>query len=129
MKARHADLKKIMTLSHQGRYDLLRQGSRKNSAIKSWVTEAFILNILTKDTPEIGLAISASKKTAASAVLRNRMRRRLKSVAADILPAHISPGHDVMMIARAAAHTRDYETMKKDLLWALTKLGLAREAL
>lgn len=72
----------------------------------------------------IGFAVIASKKTAKLAVDRNRMRRRLRAVSWEILPQYADPSYDYMVIARRDLPLHDYETLRRDFIWCLKKLGL-----
>jgi ribonuclease P protein component len=95
---------------------------------KKWVTPSFIIQIAPAPVPAtsaIRYGLTASGKVG-NAVVRNRCRRRLRAVVAEILPAHASTAYDYVLIARAATETNDYAAMKKDLLWALKKLGALR---
>lgn len=100
---------------------------------KKWVTPSFIIQIAPKSdsgrrvvVANICYGLTASSKVG-NAVVRNRCRRRLRAVVAEILPTHASPAYDYVLIARAATETNDYAAMKKDLLWALKRMGALRE--
>lgn len=58
------------------------------------------------------------------AVVRNRAKRRLRALAAEILPLHAAPGHDYVMIGRATTATRDFTGLRHDLAAALKRLKL-----
>lgn len=72
----------------------------------------------------IGFAVIASKKTAKLAVDRNRMRRRLRAISWEILPQFADPTYHYMVIARRDLPHQDYETLRRDFIWCLKKLGL-----
>lgn len=96
---------------------------------KKWVTPSFIVQIAPKpesEKPEIRFGLTASSKVG-NAVVRNRCRRRLRALVNEVLPDQASTIFDYVLIARAAAETHDYVAMKKDLLWALKKMGALRE--
>jgi len=78
-------------------------------------------------TPSSALRVgfTASRKVG-NAVLRNRARRRLKALAAELLPRHATPGHDYVLVARQATPQRDYAALRGDLEAALKKLRLWR---
>lgn len=54
-------------------------------------------------------------KKLGGAVDRNRIRRRLKAAVGDLAPRLARPGHDYVLIARAAARDRAFTDVKKDL--------------
>lgn len=68
--------------------------------------------------PRVGF--TASKKVG-NAVIRNRARRRLRAAVADVLSARAEPGHDYVLIARAATAERSYDELLADLGKALDR--------
>lgn len=54
-------------------------------------------------------------------MVRNRARRRLRAVAVDVLARRAEPGHDYVLIARAATAERPYDELLADLEKALTR--------
>lgn len=74
--------------------------------------------------PRIGY--TASRKVGI-AVARNRARRRLRAAVAEIMPGHAAPGHDYVLVARAATLKRPYSALVGDLETALRRLGVFRE--
>lgn len=77
--------------------------------------------------PLIRLGLTASRKVG-NAVVRNRARRRLREAARQILTAHAAPGHDFVLVARAATAERPWTELLGDLIAALKRLGLWRDA-
>ncbi|CAO3376642.1 ribonuclease P protein component [Azospirillum argentinense] len=76
--------------------------------------------------PPIRLGLTASRKVG-NAVVRNRARRRLREAARQILTAHAAPGHDFVLVARAATAERPWAELVGDLIAALKRLGLWRD--
>lgn len=64
---------------------------------------------------------TASRKVG-NAVARNRAKRRLREVAAQVLPEHGRPRHDYVLIARAATLDRDFADLIRDLKTALKRV-------
>ena len=103
---------------------------------KRWVTTAFVVQAAPQVSGgegepacAIGLGLTTSKKMVGKkAVDRNRARRRLRALAHEILPLSAQAGYDYVLLAREEALTLDYERLKRDLRWALNKMGLGREA-
>jgi ribonuclease P protein component len=58
-----------------------------------------------------------------NAVERNRVRRRLRQVAREILPDAGQPGHDYVLVGRRSALVRPFTDLKADLAAALARLG------
>ena len=73
------------------------------------------------------IGFTASRKVG-NAVKRNRARRRLKAVAAEILPRHGLPGFDLVAIARPATVDRPYRDLVNDFTAALKRLRVYTEA-
>lgn len=127
MQASKEQTKSISRLGPQAAFDVLRK-----SRDKRWTAEGLVLQALPRfeskhrtDEP-YGLCVSASKKTARRAHDRNRMKRRLKAAACEIIPVHAMPDMDYMVSARYGTNKRDFELLKKDLLWCLKKLDLVK---
>lgn len=64
----------------------------------------------------VGFTVS---KKVGNAVERNRVRRRLRVVAADVLPHRAHAGRDYVIIGRRTALTRAFGDLKRDLETAL----------
>ena len=69
---------------------------------------------------------TASRKVGI-AVARNRARRRLRAAVAQIMPGYAVPGHDYVLVARAATLKRPYPALLEDLKTALRRLDVFRE--
>lgn len=72
------------------------------------------------------VGFTASRKVG-NAVARNRARRRLRAASETVLRAHGAPGHDYVLVARAATLTRPYPELLGDLAGALKRLELYRQ--
>lgn len=71
------------------------------------------------------LGFTCSRKVG-NAVARNRARRRLKALAAEIFPAHAARGRDYVLIGREATVARDFASLRRDVEGGLKRLGLWR---
>jgi ribonuclease P protein component len=67
---------------------------------RSWAHPLFILWAAPNELPYPRLGFTASRKVG-NAVVRNRVRRLLKEAARHLYP-HISPGWDLVLVARSA---------------------------
>jgi ribonuclease P protein component len=94
----------------------LRQGERASCP-------GFLL--LARKNPENGenvrFGLTVTKKLG-GAVVRNRIRRRLRAAANVIFPEYSRPGGDYVLIARAAAYDRNYAALLDDMKHALLSL-------
>ena len=120
----HASKKQLHTLSSlQNRADFLRA----QKAGKKWVAKGLVIESVENGLDVVRFGLTVSKRISKSAVIRNRVRRRLRSAARDVLPAHAMPGFDIVLIGRAETAARPYAQIKEDLRWCLQKLGVAKE--
>ena len=70
------------------------------------------------------LGITVTKKIG-GAVVRNRMKRRFRALAREILPEQGRPGADHVLIGRAGGIERPYTELAAELSRALAKTGRA----
>ncbi len=93
---------------------------------RKWATPGMVLQAACDtscvEAGHLRVGFTATKKTG-NAVIRNRIKRRLRAVADEILPAHAKEGWDFVLIGRQMTPDRDYKDLKKDLLIALKKVG------
>jgi len=76
---------------------------------------------------EMGFRVgfTATKKLG-SAVIRNRIKRRLRVLADTWLPELAKPGHDFVLIGRQATAKRSFAALERDLHHALERLHMLR---
>ena len=108
------------------------------AANRKWVAPGLILQVRRQPSTEseshdapraaalepVRVGFTASRKVG-NAVARNRARRRLRSVAREVL-SHAEPGNDFVLIARPATVVRDYQALVTDLVAGLKRLKLYR---
>jgi len=73
------------------------------------------------DDPAMRLGITVTKKVG-GAVTRNRIKRRFRALAAEILPENGFAGADHVLIGRAEAFDRSFDLLSADLKQALAKV-------
>jgi len=66
----------------------------------------------------VGFTVS---KKVGGAVVRNRMKRRFRALAREILPEQGYAGADHVMIGRGSGIERDFGELRQDLVRALAK--------
>jgi ribonuclease P protein component len=74
------------------------------------------------EDPIVRLGITVTKKIG-GAVVRNRMKRRFRALARELLPEHGVAGADHVLIGRAGGVERDYGLLRDELARALRKLS------
>ena len=62
-------------------------------------------------------------KKVGNAVIRNRLKRRLRALARELLPFHGVSGADHVLIGRSSGVERDFASMRTELGKALRKLS------
>ena len=76
------------------------------------------------DDPTMRVGFTVTKKVG-NAVVRNRMKRRLRALARDTLPVHGIAGADHVLIGRAGGVERHYASLAAELRQALKKVAAA----
>jgi ribonuclease P protein component len=82
----------------------------------------FVLQVRDRadDDPSRRIGFTVTKKIG-NAVIRNRMKRRLRALARELLPTHGIDGSDHVLIGRTGGIERDYATLRDELSRALAK--------
>lgn len=100
---------------------------RVAGARRKWATPGLVLQARRREGadghPRVGF--TASRKVG-GAVSRNRARRRLRVIAAALIPAHAKDGFDFVLIARGTTVTRPFAALLEDLETALKRVGAWR---
>ena len=96
----------------------IQSGGRK------WVSHGLIVQTAPNKDDIKRIGYTVSKRVDKSAVKRNRIKRRLRAVAADVLPQGAKNGQDYILVGRPQTAIRPYETLCEDLRWCLRKMGL-----
>ena len=113
-----ADLARLKT-----RADFVRVAAGRRRAVRP----AFIVQAAPRPTKDasgtsVRVGFTASRKVG-NAVVRNRAKRRLRAIAAEVLPQMGHPGTDYVLVARATASERPYAELLGDLEGALRQLA------
>ena len=116
------DIKTIGSLKK--RADFLRVQSSKTR----WVTPSFVVNVLEQDMDgRVLCGFTVTKKTASKAVDRNRIKRRLRALANDVIGQKGATDRIYVVSGRKDALKLPYDRMKKDMSWALKRLECLAE--
>ena len=116
---------KLQTLKKRAEFLRLRGGAR-------WACDCFALETRPRQAaehranakpapqgPRFGFTVT---KAMGNAVVRNRIRRRLKAAVQALEPDAAKANHDYVLIARTAAHAREFSQLKKALEQALQRV-------
>lgn len=71
--------------------------------------------------PVVRVGFTVSRKVG-NAVVRNRVRRRLREIARMVIPGQARPGLDYVLVGRQAALKRDFATLRDELVEALRRV-------
>ena len=71
--------------------------------------------------PVLRVGFTVSKKVG-NAVVRNRVRRRLREIAREVIPGRARPDLDYVLVGRQAALERDFAVLRQELIEALRRL-------
>ncbi|HEX2841424.1 ribonuclease P protein component [Hyphomicrobium sp.] len=111
----------VATLKKRAEFLRLRGGAR--FATPSFVLETRprlnVRDVAPAAGPRFGFTVT---KKLGKAVVRNRIRRRLKAAVALVAPGRAHSEHDYVLVARPAAFDRAFPDVKKDLERALQRV-------
>ena len=72
--------------------------------------------------PAMRIGITVTKKIG-NAVIRNRMKRRFRALAREVLPEHGIAGADHILLGRMGGVERDFAQLRAELVKALSKVA------
>lgn len=101
------------------RSDFLAANSGRRAAIGGLV---LLVRDRCDEDPAMRVGFTVTKKIG-NAVIRNRMKRRFRALAREILPQTGFSGSDHVLIGRQSGVERDYADLRKDLETALKKVA------
>ncbi len=98
----------------------------QKSSIK-WISNHLIVQVLDNEHKSVRFGLTVSRKTAANAVDRNKIKRRLREIIRKIMknddfPADYFEHKDIVIVARPKACNAVFQEIEKDLLWSLNMI-------
>ena len=118
-RPRPQEAQRLTTISK--RADFLAANAGKRAA-----TPGFVL--LVRDRADGSIAKRAGftvTKRIGGAVIRNRLKRRLRALARDIVPSNGVAGADHVFIGRSGGVEREFALLRSDLIGALARVARA----
>ena len=70
---------------------------------------------------EVRVGYTVSKKVG-HAVVRNRVKRRLRAAVEKVFVSEAKSGRDYVLIGRKAAYRQSFDSLLSDMKWSLKKL-------
>lgn len=122
MKATKEQIHILSRLSQQAAFDSLRATKTR------WVSKGFALQAIEAAPSTLHFCVITSKHASKLATDRNKMRRRLRAVAYEILTTAAKTGMTYMIVARKDSLTLPMDDLRRDLKWCLKKLDLTLNA-
>lgn len=97
-----------------------------NASAARFVVSGFILQMLKNPLlgeDEVRIGYTVTKKLG-GAVVRNRIKRRLREAARRALPTHAKPQHDYVFIARHKALECDFSALVREMEFAFSRIKI-----
>jgi ribonuclease P protein component len=96
-----------------------RQFLRATHNGKKFVASTMVLQVVKQDEFEgVRLGFTVTKKMG-NAVIRNRIRRRLRAVAQAVFSSQALTGYDYVLVSRKTAFDAPFDVLNKDLLYLM----------
>lgn len=115
---------RIKTLKKRADFLLIQNSGHK------WVSHGFVIQVKPASSSDnsIRVGYTVTKKIDKSSVNRNRIKRRMRAIAAEVLACHGKDGFDYILVGRPLTLTREYADLRNDLIWCLKKMDLYMES-
>ena len=91
---------------------------------RKWISHGLVVQTAPNEDGIKRIGYTVTKRVDKSAVKRNRIKRRLRAVAADVLPTGAAGGQDYILVGRPGTAVRPYDLLCEDLRWCLRKMDL-----
>jgi ribonuclease P protein component len=116
-RTRSQEAVSLTTIS--ARRDFLAANSAKRAPMPGFV---LLIRDRADGNPAKRVGFTVTKKIG-NAVIRNRMKRRFRELARDVIASQGAAGSDHILIGRAGGIERDFATLRADLVKAVQKLA------
>jgi ribonuclease P protein component len=114
-RPRPQEAQRLVTLRKRADFLAANKGRRGS-------TPGFLLLVRDRadSDPAMRVGFTVTKKIG-NAVVRNRMKRRFRALAREVVPTHGIKGADHVMVGRPAGVERDFSKLRQELATALDK--------
>ena len=116
-----AEARALTLITLKQRADFLRAKEGRRQVLSGLVVEACRSPEHAAQNGVARVGITATRRLG-GAVVRNRAKRRLRALAARVLPLSAREGHDYVLIARTGTLSRRFSELEQDLAAALAGL-------
>lgn len=86
-----------------------------------WISDSIILQAAPNNSASVRIGFTVTKKLG-NAVVRNRIKRRLRAAVRQVMPLSANAGWDYVLIGRAAALDNNFDKLTKDIGWCVKRL-------
>jgi ribonuclease P protein component len=115
-RARPQEAQRLTTIKRRADFLAANTGLRAS-------TPGFVLLVRAREDTDPGMRVGFTvTRKIGGAVVRNRMKRRFRALAREIISTKGVPGADHVMIGRAKGIEREFATLKNELAGALERL-------
>lgn len=118
MFASQENMKSIDRLKKRSDFLYVQKNGQK------WIAKTMIVEICPNQDLGIRFGLTVSKKVSKLAVLRNRLKRRLRSACLNILGDYKLQNVDIVVVGRVGAENIAFDTLQNDLRWCLKKMDI-----
>lgn len=121
MHATQEQMKQVDRLKRRSDFLRVQKEGRR------WVAKGLSIQVAENGTERARFGLTVTKRLEKSSVARNRIKRRLRAAAYEIIAARAKPGMDYVISARSDAAARLYTDLCRDIEWCLGKLECLRD--
>lgn len=109
------------------RADFLRLARQRRKAVTpGLLMQAAPTADAVRQDGQVRVGFTVSKKVG-NAVRRNRAKRRLRALVAELFPDNVLPGHDIAIIGRYDTVDRDFSKLRRDMISTMRRTKVWRE--
>jgi ribonuclease P protein component len=114
--ARRQDVEKLTSLRCRADFVAINTNGQR------WVTPNIVLQVRSNNGRGQRLGLTVSRRVSKKATVRNRVKRRLRAAARDLVARRGTDDTDYVIIARNRMDNVSYRQLCSDLKWCLKRL-------